>query len=262
MKSFLSGLGSLFGKSRPESGESPEESSSFQAQNVLERALMGAAVDPAARPAFEQLVLKSELYVATPEAPPAARERVLERDEMVNFFTVPGPDGGQLPALFTSEARIAEVFGAGIGFLRINGATLLEMVAGDGAFLNPGLDYGVHWSAGDLAAMLGHPVRRVLDQDTKVLLGSPASPPEALIRDLAALFREDGRIERAWLALAHWPSGGPAWYLDVRTNLGPDEVNSLLADLLNRSDLGGLSLDMIVNQPGGGDGTGILIPGR
>jgi len=256
MKSFLS---SLFGKKGVGSQPAHTGTSDFQAQNVLERALMAAPVDPAARPAFVQLVLKSELYVATPEAPPAARDRMLERDEMVNFFTVAGPDGTPLPALFTSEARVAEVFGGGTGYMRFNGATLLEMVAADGAVLNPGLDYGVHWSAADLATMLGRPVRRVIDKDTNVLLGSPAAPPDALIRDLAALFREDGRIEQAWLALAHWPTGGPAWYLDVRSNVDPEEVNAVLGEVIGRSDLEGLSLDIVINPPGGADGIGIQI---
>lgn len=221
---------------------------------------MLAADIPERRAEFHALLLDSDLYAATPDSPSEARSRVIEDGEQISLLHVTTPDGESVPAFFTSEARVAEVFGADAGFLRANGKALLEIVIHAGAFLNPGLDYGVHWTAGDLAAVLGRPVRRVVEQPTSVLLGAPIDPPERLIAAIGRALGPDPRIEKAWLALAHWPAGGErSWYLDVRTDLSPDEVNMLMTDVHWRREAHELPMDMIVNKPGGDAGIGIRI---
>ena len=220
---------------------------------------MAAATDPDRRVEFEQLLLRSELYVGIPDPPPVARERDLAAGDHVQLFNVTAPDGTSVPAIFTSEARVAEIFGEGVGFMRMSGEVLLEMIADDGAFLNPGLAFGVHWTPADLAYLLGRPVRRVIEEETRVLLGTPVERPEALIAELDKAFAGESGIEEAWLALAEWPTGERGWYLDVRSAMPMDAVSALLTEVYKRKDPGGLPLDLIVNPPGGGAGNGIRI---
>lgn len=231
----------------------------FPPHNMLEQLLIAAADDPSRRTAFEEAVMKAELYVGIPDPPSETGERDLAAGDQVQLFNVTAPDGASVPAVFTSEARIAEIFGEGVGFMRMNGEILLEMVAQDGAFLNPGLAYGVHWTPADLACLLGRPVRRVIEEDTRVMLGTPIDRPEALIASIDGAFAGVSGIEEAWLALAEWPTGDRGWYLDVRSALPMDEVSALLTEVYERKDPGGLPLDLIVNPPGGGAGNGIRI---
>ncbi len=267
MRKLLDRLTAAFGARRTDwanvtsapTGEA-QPTAPFEPQNALERALMLAADNPERRAEFHTLLLDSDLYAATPDPPSRTRSRVLEEGEQVSLLHVTAPDGESVPAFFTSEARVAEVLGADAGFLRANGKALLEIVIRAGAFLNPGLGYGVHWTADDLAAVLGRPVRRVIEQPTSVLLGAPIDRPEGLIAEIGHALGPDPRIEEAWLALAHWPAGGErSWYLDVRTNLSPDEVNMLMTDVYSRREAHELPMDMILHKPGGDAGIGIRI---
>jgi hypothetical protein len=232
----------------------------FEPNNELERMLMAAATDPQRRSEFQQLLLRSELFAATPEAAPTGGTRTLEAGENLPLLTVQAPDERSVAALFTSQPRIVETFGPGVGFLRAQGQALLELVASSGAFLNPGSAYRVHWDSAGLASILGRPVTRTITKPTKLLLGTPSEPPGALISQLRDRLGSRPDVPEAWFALAHWPENGErAWYLDVRTKLERTEVAGLLAEVLKGGPFEGLPLDMIVREPGGPDGVGIRI---
>src|SRR6218665_1399156 len=100
----------LFGSGKP--AEPAKPAPSFEPRNALEVALMAAARDPAARPDFERMLLDAELYVATPEAPAEAGERTVGAGETLRLLNVANPQGNPVPAIFTDEARLAELFGA------------------------------------------------------------------------------------------------------------------------------------------------------
>jgi len=234
--------------------------STFRPLNELEQMLVEAATDPSKRNAFQKGFLEAEVYAATPDAPDAEGMRTLKAGEQLKLLNVPGPDGQPVAAIFTAEARIAEVFGPGYGFLLFRGEALLEIVAKTGAFLNPGLPYRVHWGPDAVAAMLGRPVGRTITKDTKVLLGSPSEPPVQLIAELRETLGSHPRIAEAWLALASWPeTGEQAWYLDVRTNLSPADVSELMSPVFKRANFAGRYLDMIVKKPDETGGIGIRV---
>lgn len=262
MNGILGRLTSAFrGRPRPAAPNPPAPAApAFEPVNDLERKLMAAATDPAQRTAFQQALLKADLYAATPEPPASAGSRTLEADEQVQLMNVAAPDGTPVAAVFTSQARVAQAFGPGTGYIGVNGEVLLGLVAGQGAWLNPGSSYGVRWTAEELAAVLGNPVRRTVTKDTQVMLGVPAEIPHALIASLRDALGADPRVCDAWLALAHWPEAGTwSWYLDVRTDLSPDDVNGLLAGVFSGADLGGRPLDMLVNPPGKAEGAGLRV---
>jgi hypothetical protein len=171
LSKFLSWFG------RKEVSEPPVEPVRFEPLNDLEIALIAAAHEESARGEFQKLLLQSQLYVATPEAPPAAEERTLNAGETLQLINVPGPGGKPTPALFTDASRLAAAFGAGTGYLLMPAASLLEMIVEDGAILNPGQPYRVIWSRDDILQMLGRPVRRTMEKETQILVGTPANRP-------------------------------------------------------------------------------------
>lgn len=245
---------------RPETP--PTSTPPFIALNELEVLLIAASTDPRKRSEFLKVMLESDLLAATPEAHDSRGWRTLKASEHVSLLNVPAPDGVPIAAIFTSEQRIVDAFGAGTGFIQMNGAALLELVADSGAFLNPGSAYGVHWTADQISAALGKPVRITIEKETQIMLGVPKERPDALLAALTRPLSAESRIREAWLALAHWPDEDRwAWYLDVRTAMSADDVGAMLADALKLTSETGLTLDMTVTNENAAEGSGIrLVP--
>ncbi len=230
--------------------------------NDLEGLLVRAASDPGRRAAFGRAVLDSQLYAVTPQdtAPPGER---ISAGEAVQLVMAPLPGGEAATVAFTAPERIAQIHGGGTPYLGLRGRDLIALVAEQPLWLNPGLEFGVVWRPEDLAALLGRPMERTVERDTRVMLGSPAEHPHDLVDRLGRAFSPEPGIEAAWLALAQWPGSGEwAWYLDVRTGLPRERVRDLLARAMDGADGRGLVLDMAVNPPGGPEGTGIPIVKR
>ncbi|MET2825369.1 enhanced serine sensitivity protein SseB C-terminal domain-containing protein [Mesorhizobium shangrilense] len=274
MKKFLAQLTSFLAKqpddaveagatdialpTRPKSIGSSNEH--FQPINDLEYLLVEAATDPSKRDRFKEELLATDLFAATPEAPQTVQQRTTEFGEGVNIMNVVDADGKPIPAMFTSEARIVEVFGPGTGYIRVNGAILLGLVVKDGAVLNPGSSYGVRWTASELASLLGGPVQRTLEKDTQMFLGVPAERPEQLIANLHAFLRGEPKIKEAWLALAHWPETNDwSWYLDIRSEFAADDIAHLVSGVISKSSFGAYPVDVVVNVPNDTVGQGIRI---
>ncbi|WP_205042293.1 enhanced serine sensitivity protein SseB C-terminal domain-containing protein [Rhodoligotrophos defluvii] len=230
------------------------------APSELERLLVQARADPSQQSRLGRELAKSDLYVALPEAPKRTGSRTVQCEEELRILTVPGPGGSPVPAAFTSEAGLAEVFGCGAGFVKMKGDVLLSLLSGGGVMINPGLRHTVHWTAADLAAVLGRPVQHVVERGTKFLLGIPGEWPEALIAHLARWLDDDPRINEAWLALAHWPATCAwSWYLDVRSDADGETLSHALSDATKQLDLGDRPIDMVVNSPDEEEGIGIKI---
>lgn len=232
----------------------------FEPRNSLEAALVAAAHDPDTRADFQRLLLASDLYVATPGAPAQSGERTLKLGEALQVLNVAGQDGARIPALFTHECRLAAVFGEGASYVLLPAATVLEMIAEDGAILNPGQAYGVLWSRDEILAMLGRPVSWTVEKDTRILLGVPEKRPEALLQRIEQAVTGEAAIKEAWLALAHWPEDGQSsWLLDIRSTVDRDTVAAVLNDTLRAGPFDGLAIDLVINPPSDKPGIGIRI---
>ncbi|WEK02881.1 MAG: enhanced serine sensitivity protein SseB C-terminal domain-containing protein [Candidatus Devosia phytovorans] len=230
--------------------------------NEIEEFLFEAAVNADARPGFERALLEAKLFVATPAPPAIEGMRTVGEGEYLNLMSVRSPDGALVTAIFTAQERIADVFGDGVGFVAMQGRELLSLVESGGAWLNPGFPYSVHWAPDHVTALLGKPVRHTVAKDTNVMLGTPANPPTALIRDLQQVLSGNAGIIEAWFALAHWPDEErSAWFLDIRASLSAEEVRALLDETLRNADYAGQPLDMVVNRADDVVGAGIrLVP--
>jgi hypothetical protein len=143
----------------------------------------------------------------------------------------------------------------------MQGRALIDMIRERPAILNPGHDYCVVWEPDNLARMLGLLSERIVERGTKVMLGSPANPPEEFITRLTQAFGAIPEVESAWLALAAWPSEQTqSWYLDVRTDaIDHEAIRRALPPIVEGADLQGKPVDMIINPAGGAKGTGIVI---
>src|SRR4051794_8263639 len=80
----------------------------FTPANELEKALVLAAQDPAARPAFLRCLLEADLFFLTPQPPAAVGKRVLEQGQKVELVAFGRPRGPFTP-FFSSRARVEEV---------------------------------------------------------------------------------------------------------------------------------------------------------
>jgi hypothetical protein len=234
--------------------------SEFKAVNMVEQQLVAAAhgnLDQ--QRAFEKFILDETLYVATPEVHPEGSVTV-KADTKVQLLNVPLNDGRQAAAIFTSPERIGDAFGE-VGYMGIQGRTLFEMIRTQPAALNPGQPYGVVWEPESMAAMLGLAVERVVQKETRIMLGVPADQPTELIDRLRIAFSAVPQVDAAWLALAVWPEKQEqAWYLDVRTTVDDHEpIRRVLPAAIDGVDLGGRPLDMVINRTEDSEGTGVRI---
>lgn len=233
----------------------------FHPRNPLEEALVAAAHDPARRPAFNRLLLESTLYAMSPDLPASRGTTLPAAVTAPRLLQVKAPGGQGVPALYSTQARVFDAPGSGLGYFAAPGAQMLALVAGRGALLNPGLDYSVRWTPEDIAHLLGRPVARRREDDAQLLLGTPTETPEALLAALRGALAGEPDIAGAWLALAQWPGrDGLAWYLDVRTTLDRAAIEKRLEPVFRDMELGH-GLDLVIVPPGG-EGPGIRVVGQ
>jgi hypothetical protein len=188
----------------------------FSPENPLEVALVRAATDAAARPEFYRALLDAQLFFLTPPGPRADERSTLPAGAKLSLVQWAGPQGDYIPC-FTSRARldaIASQIGGAYGFVAIAGKAAFGLLAQRpmGAVLNPGLRYGKELSTGEIARLatgkLADAEPRVVEHDTEVLLGQPATPPTALIEALSRLFARHPSVAAAHLAQIYDPSSG------------------------------------------------------
>ena len=220
---------------------------------------MTAARDAKARPDFQKLLLESELFLAMPDLPEREESRLAETDKSISILNVTADDGRIIPAVFTSPQRISETFDKVVGYVGLPGRTALEMLQANGAVLNPASAYGVAWSPEDLALILGQPVARTVERDSRVL-SVPHERPERLIAILQGFIADELRIEEAWLALARWrETEEQAWYLEIRSTNSAEDLLPLFKEIREKAKGEKLPLDVEFAKPSDEPGKGIRL---
>jgi SseB protein C-terminal domain/SseB protein N-terminal domain len=237
-----------------------ENTPDFQPVNMVEKQLVAAAIGNSdQQKAFEKFILDETLYFATPEVHPEGNI-TLQVDTSIQLLNATLDDGRQAAAVFTSPQRVGETFGE-VGYMGLQGRTLFEMIRAKPAVLNPGQTYCVVWEPSAMAAMLGLPMERTIQKDTKIMLGLPADPPTEVIERLKLEFISIPDVAAAWLALAVWPeTQEQSWYFDVRTDSTDHEViRRALSVAIEGADLKGRPVDMVINAASSADGIGIVV---
>lgn len=207
----------------------------FLPENDLERALIRAAEDPAARAPFLKTLLDAELAFALVDA---------------------GKDGYHVPELeeggkvfvpiFTSEKRVEPAFGGEAMFVvRQTLRQILEQVEGANFVLNPGSDYGRELSAADVKAMLAGDFEAAAESDDgpddnefglPAAVGKPTPMPTHITTPLARMLGAIREVKSAHIAQALFPDpdGTKRLVIGIETDGDLDFVLDRITQLLDR----------------------------
>jgi len=197
--------------------------STFKPTNKLEEILVAACTDPSARPEFYRLLFESELFMLTPEVPQQEGRSMLKQDTDISFASLQGANGPFLP-IFTSRERLQEAVnqtGQTYGFVALRGKDIFPILAENPptAILNPGAAYGKELTADEICRIADGSIAKteskVIQKETKVLLGQPAKHPTELIAALQRLFAKHPTVHAAYLAQIHDPSSGEKPHLII-----------------------------------------------
>lgn len=178
----------------------------FEPVNELERLLVAAANDAAARPAFYRGLLKQDLFIITEGRKPQRPEvRTLQADESIQLRQLE-IDGKPHTPIFTSERRISAVVPSEVGFFAMKGADLLGIVRGSYLVMNPGGGYGKTFTPDEVESILNgsifQPSAQPDHSGKKILLGQPANYPSHIVEPLKRYFAKNRAIKSAYLAHA------------------------------------------------------------
>lgn len=177
----------------------------FVPDNKLERSLVAAATDPAARPQFYRDLVESDVFVVQGgPVPEASGKRTFEVDEEVTLRNLE-VDGTVYLPVFSSLARLQAALTEPAGYLALNAKTLMEITRGTPLLLNPGADYGKELTVDEIASILDGSLWRPVSQyeverDTEVMIGEPAVYPQELVDALTRIFKRLKPVRRAYLA--------------------------------------------------------------
>jgi hypothetical protein len=226
----------------------------FEPENDIERMLMRAAAEPAARPAFARVLMDAQIYLVF-----VADKPLLAGPD--GKVTVP-PDAKlslqaatrgevKLVAFFTAPSRAREWFKSEHIVVPDKARDLFARYHNASFFLNPGSAYGNEFLPGEVKGLLnGHfgdePQTEIIQTPEQVLLAHPKELPTDLI---AALARELGAlnsVRNAFLMLAKRSGkSGPSWMLGVDQNGSWEDVRAAIGRALKDDVLGGWMLDAV-----------------
>lgn len=185
----------------------------FTPENKLESALVKAATDPASRSQFYRELLEADLLVIGESASnEPLGSRVAAEGERLHVRHMEFEGQVHLP-VFSSLARLQANLSEPVGYLALNGRTLMEMTQGTPLVLNPGSDYGKVLTSGEVASLLDGSLwsstsSYTAERDTQVFLGQPAVYPQELVDVLTRVFKRLKPVRRAYLAHFHNPETG------------------------------------------------------
>lgn len=225
----------------------------FEPENDIERMLMRASAEPAARSGFARALMDAEVFVALI---PGGAPIVKGAD---GSATVPEGATLSVPSVMRGDQKLFPFFSAPVrahAFVKdehvIAPGTTRELFTRypDASFvLNPGSDYGKEFTPAEVKRLLSGqfddgPQTTVIEESEQILLAHPSQIPDALI---AALGKELGAIRSvkgAWLMLAmraHQPE--QSWMLGVDHDGAWPDVQQAIGRAVAGDVLGGRMLD-------------------
>lgn len=181
--------------------------------NLLENALIRAAREPAQRPAFYQLLMNAEVYVIGHTDQPEhsqAGQHTIPAGAKVSLANWEKADGTPVIPFFTHLEALQRAIDAETTYLSIPARSLFEMTRGATLFLNPKSDHGKEFVPHEINALLETGINqkadtRVVEKETRVLLGQPAAYPTAMVEALKQLLPNHPNVKAAYLCLMHDP---------------------------------------------------------
>jgi len=176
----------------------------YQPTNVLEELLMRAVHEPNLRPAFYQALLHEELFAVTlPREGETGGEITVTPGMEIQLQVL---HDGKIP-LFSSTERIFEggVTADTVGYIRVRGLDLLQMVQATDCVLNPFSPAGKLLTSQEIQELLTSDLVNLPEAPAEgdqipVQLTQPAEEPTALLGSLREFCAGKEFLEKAYLA--------------------------------------------------------------
>jgi hypothetical protein len=163
----------------------------FTPVNELERLLVPAFTDPAARPAFYRALPESQLFVITEGLKPSL-SHVIQREGRIYI------------PVFTSIDRLKAAVTSEVEFVAMKGRDLLNALRDKDLVLNPNSAYGKVIPQEEVQSILAGSILAPPEmRDIGVMqafIGQPRDYPHHLIDALSRLFSKGQIVKRAYLA--------------------------------------------------------------
>jgi hypothetical protein len=222
----------------------------FVPENELETALMAAAADPAKCPEFYETLLRSKLYVLDETSVDRRLgPMVLESGATIQVRDVE-INGRQFVPVYSSASRIRPGLQPAPRYLATQARNILELVGKSDVFLNPGSEYGKHFTPGEIQHLLTGSLpseHHVVTTAEPWLIGQPPVRPTRIIDALADYFRGRPNVRAAYFAQVAQPRTGTLPHLLIGVDAeGPwEEVTSGMQPVLETVVQIGETVDVI-----------------
>lgn len=180
--------------------------------NALEQALIRAATEPAERPAFYRLLMESEVFVlGHVQGDAGSGRRTVNAGEQVQLVNWQKQDGTRVLPFFASLPALQRAITEQQPYLAMPARSLFELTRGATLVLNPASGHAKEFVPHEVEALLATglnqvPQTRVVEKETRVLLGQPAEYPAEMVSALTTLLARHPAVKAAYLCLMHDPS--------------------------------------------------------
>ncbi len=204
----------------------------FHPVNELERLLLAAAIDPAARPTFYRALPEHQLLIMPLGRQPGPEQQVMLVNEPIEIRMLEY-EGDSFAPIFSSVERISEVIPEDAGYLAMNGRDLLVMLRGKNLILNPGAGCGRTFGHQEVEAILDGSMFG--PQETpdvggpETELSQPDEAPQQIIDTLTRFLAKRKEVNAAYLAQSSIPGSKQAPRLIIGLDVS-GRANSVLDD--------------------------------
>lgn len=186
----------------------------FKPSNEIEKLLVAATTDPAARPQFYRALTEHDLLVIGEGEKPAKDKTIVADDKTQVKIQLIEVQGKPHVPIFTSKERVAVVVKAESPYLAMNGRALFTMLKGSGVVMNPGSEFGKLFTPAEIDSILDGSILRLGPTQNvggqQVLLSQPKDYPRHITDALIPLLHNYPQINAAYLAQAVFSKLDPA----------------------------------------------------
>jgi hypothetical protein len=178
----------------------------FTPVNELERLLMSAGTDPAARPAFYRALPEHELFIVTEGPLPEREQSIVVGENATMEIRMIDIDGTLHAPVFSSVERIATVAPRVLGYVAMAGRAVLSMLRGKPLVMNPGSEYGKIFTPEEVESILDGSIFNAQETPDvggkNILLGQPKDYPHHVTEPLRRFLSTRREVKAAYLAHA------------------------------------------------------------
>lgn len=225
-----------------------KESKMNEPSNDLERKLKHAADDPASRPEFYKALMDANVFVIGHTDSEGEGVSTIPAGANLSIVNWEKNDGTPVIPFFTSLESLQRALKEEVKFVALPAKSFFELTLGSFLILNPASPYGKEFFPNEIQALLETgmnqaPKTRVVQKETKVLLGQPASYPSEMVSALTTLLAKHPAVKAAYLCLMHDSSASEKPSLVVGFEGGQDisqamkEAGSVAADTAPKGEL-------------------------